>query len=195
MKAKPVSVGGLAGLAVLCLGQLAAAAGLASSADFIVLAPDQAIADEVLQAATRYRRDYALRFAGGELLAGRGRTAISVRLSDREDHDLVWLIDAPGRKLHQVWIAAPRDRCAGASLAHAIGCAVLGTLNGPPAAGQGFAIIKGPERFSKGPDRFSKGPDRFNAGTSRRPAAPLLPQLPPVNPQLPSCPCQAKGCQ
>jgi hypothetical protein len=119
--------------AALCIAASLAAApafaktGYASSRTFIVFAPDQALADEVLRAAEERRAAIARRWLGTELPAGVGRTMIHVETTDGLERCFTWAIDAPGRTFHKVYLQAPRERVAGAPLAHEIAHVVLAT--------------------------------------------------------------------
>lgn len=102
------------------------AAGMANDANFIVMADDQATADAVLQAANRYRAEGARQWLGHELAEGSGRTSITVVLN-AENVGVTWPVDAPQRRLHQMWIWGPLDEATGALLRHESLHAVLST--------------------------------------------------------------------
>ena len=139
-------------LACLVLSSPSAAqgAGLAYSDNFIVMAPDQPLADEVRDAAEGLRKQIALEWLGAELPPGKGRTVISVNIVEAANRGLTWLIDHPKRKMHSTWLTTSREGATGPLLAHEIVHVVLGTYfpGGLPAwANEGIASLQdGPKR-------------------------------------------------
>jgi len=133
-----------AALLALLPAAAADAAGLAYSDNFIVLAFDQPLANDVLDAAEGLRKQIATDWLGAELPAGKGRTGIGVLLSDTRDNGLTWPIDSPKRKIHRIWLRTSRDGAVSATLAHEITHVVfathlLGTL--PAWANEGIATL------------------------------------------------------
>ena len=111
-------------LLVPCVTQ---GAGFAHNANFIVLAPDQPLAEEVLAKADLFRKQVAEEWLGERLPTSVGRAVIHVELSDSGDSGQTWAIDAPGRKLHQVWLTTSRQRAVSSGLRHEITHVVLAT--------------------------------------------------------------------
>lgn len=103
------------------------AAGLARSENFIVMAPDQTLANEVLAAAEACRQEVATQWLGAPLPPSIGAAIIHVEVSDAEDSGMTWAIDHPDRKYHKVWLETSRERAVGATLKHEITHVVLAT--------------------------------------------------------------------
>ena len=103
------------------------AIGFAHDKTFIVYAPDQALADQVLAKAAEFRKAEAKNLLGVELEAGKGPTIITVALSDRENSGYTWPIDHPDRKFHEMWLTTTRECAAGSILRHEIRHVVLNT--------------------------------------------------------------------
>jgi hypothetical protein len=103
------------------------AVGFAHDATFIIYAPDQALAEQVLAKALEFRKAEAKDLLGTELEAGAGRTIITVKVSATEDSGFTWPIDQPGRKFHNMWLTTSRERAAGSTLRHEIRHVVLNT--------------------------------------------------------------------
>jgi hypothetical protein len=114
-------------LAVCLLLPLASASagGLAFSQQFIVGAPDQALADAVLQQAEALRMQFADDWLGGQLPPTPGRVVIHVFLSDHEDRGRTWMDDSPELKHNIVWLTTSRARATGSTLAHEISHVML----------------------------------------------------------------------
>ena len=94
---------------LFCLGLPSTfAVGFAHDETFIVYAPDQALADQVLAKAEKFRKAEAKDLLGEELEAGLGRTIITVKVSATEDNGFTWPIDHPDRKFHNVWLTTSR---------------------------------------------------------------------------------------
>lgn len=104
----------------LAAAPAAQAAGVARSENFIVMAPDQVLADQVLVRAEDYRRQAAKEWLGQELPPGVGRAIIHVVVCEAEDTGLTWPIDSPQRKFHRLFLRASRERLLGSGLGHEI---------------------------------------------------------------------------
>jgi len=102
-------------------------AGFAHDGNFTVLAPDQALAEEVLASANAYRRQIAEEWLGEALPPSVGETLIHVELSEREDTGLTWAIDSPQRRLHKTWLTTSREKAVGNTLRHEMAHIVLAT--------------------------------------------------------------------
>jgi len=100
-------------------------AGLAYNDDFIVLAPNQSLADGVLAKASAFRREIALEWLNEEIPLGVGRTVIHVQLSER-DKGLFLPIDSPDRKMHKMWIQTTESKI-DSTLRHEIAHLVMTT--------------------------------------------------------------------
>lgn len=102
-------------------------AGLAHNDNFIVMAPDQPLADQVLAQADYFRTSVALDWFGAEMPAGEGRAIIHLELSNTRDLGLTWPMDSPNRKFHRVWLVTSADRALGSTLHHEIAHVLLAT--------------------------------------------------------------------
>lgn len=109
------------------IASVAQGAGFAHNDNFIVLAPDQALAEEVLDRAEDFRALVAQEWLDEELPPSVGRAVIHVSLSDWEDSGLTWAIDCPERKYHKLWVKGTRDQVLGSTLRHEIVHMVLVT--------------------------------------------------------------------
>lgn len=105
----------------------AQAAGFAHDENFVVLAPDQALANAVLAKANEFRKQAAKEWLGEELPPSIGQSVIHVEYSNTEDSALTWPIDSPGRTLHKVWLTTNTERAIGSTLHHEITHVVLAT--------------------------------------------------------------------
>ena len=103
------------------------AVGFAHDETFIVYAPDQILADQVLARAEQFRKAEARDLLGAELERGVGRTIITVELSASRDSGFTWPIDHPDRKFHNMWLTTLRERASGSTLRHEIRHVVLNT--------------------------------------------------------------------
>jgi len=114
---------------LFCLGLPSTlfAVGFAHNETFIVYAPDQALADQVLAKAQEFRKAEAKDLLGVELEPRAGRTIITVEVSATEDSGFTWPIDHPDRKFHSTWLTTSRERAAGSTLRHEIRHIVLNT--------------------------------------------------------------------
>ena len=111
----------------LCVPSTLLAVGFAHDESFIVYAPDQELADQVLAKAGEFRRAESRDLLGMELEPNAGRTIITVRLSETADGGFTWPIDHPDRKFHNMWLTTSRERAAGSTLRHEIRHVVLNT--------------------------------------------------------------------
>jgi hypothetical protein len=114
-------------LAGMALPAVALGAGLAHNENFIVLAPDQLLADEVLAKANTYRVELAKELFGKELPAGAGRTIIDVSLPKDKEFALTWPIDSPQRECHKMWLTATEENAVGPTLRHEMVHVLLAT--------------------------------------------------------------------
>lgn len=117
--------------------------GRASSDNFVVYAPTQELASEVIQRAESLRKEFAREFFGEVIPTGVGLTSIHVRLSENADEGRTWLTDDPKRGCHLVWLSTT-DNTFPTSLRHEMIHVVLGTkLFGrvPCWADEGLACI------------------------------------------------------
>jgi len=124
----------LATLAVLWVGSVGHAAGLAHNDNFIVFAQSgvtprvaQELADSLMIRAGQYRKQIAEDWLGSPLPSGVGRATINLRLSDLKDTGLTWAIDHPSRKTHTVYLVTSADKALGQTLAHEMVHVVLAT--------------------------------------------------------------------
>lgn len=114
-------------LAALFVHSVTNAAGLSRSENFIVVAPDQKIADELLKAAEKYRQEVAVQWLGEPLPPSVGPAIINLELLPANDRGITWAIDSPERKYHKVWLETSRKQAVGAILKHEITHVVLAT--------------------------------------------------------------------
>lgn len=114
-------------LFILLIPSVAFGAGFAHDANFLVLAPNQQLAEDVLASANDIRAHVAKEWLGEELPPSVGRTVISVTISEWEDRGLAWPIDTPKRTLHKVWLRTTQDGAVGGPLAHEVVHIVLAT--------------------------------------------------------------------
>ena len=103
------------------------AVGFAHDETFIVYAPCQELADQVLAKAQEFRKAEAIDLLGEELEPHAGRTIISVTVSASEDSGFTWPVDRPDRKFHNMWLTTSPERAAGSTLRHEIRHVVLNT--------------------------------------------------------------------
>jgi hypothetical protein len=107
------------------------AADMALTANFNVMAPDEAMAKSVARQAEAFRKEAALEWFGKELPRGQGPAMISIEISAKEDEGLTWPIDTPERKFHQVWLTTSAKRATGTTLHHEIVHTVLDSFTYP----------------------------------------------------------------
>ena len=107
------------------------AAGLATSPNFSVMAPNKVIADAVVKQAESMRKEAALEWLGRELSQGQGPTMITVDISSSEDDGLTWPIDCPERKFHHIWLTTSLSRAVGTTLNHEVVHTVLESYSSP----------------------------------------------------------------
>ncbi len=118
---------------LLCAVLVSAAphdSGLASSANFIVHAPDQSTAEGVLRSAEYFRRSLAIDWLGEPLPQGAGPVIVHVRISEQEDLGAMLPLDPPQRTHHIVWLQTSSRMAQGATLAHELLHCVLATKFG-----------------------------------------------------------------
>lgn len=124
----------------------------AASANFVVSAPDKALAEEVLRKAESLRQSLAQRWLKETLPAGVGPTVIRVKLSQAEDKGLSWVADNQARLSHLMWLTTSRELAVGSTLAHEMTHVVLATRypgEMPPFATEGAACEQDdPERLA-----------------------------------------------
>jgi hypothetical protein len=121
-------------LGALLLSSNLHAAGLVSTANFIVLTPaiptqevGQKYAQEVLNRAEGLRDEIANEWLGEQLPEGAGRTIISVHFSNSEDSALTWAKDDPSRKFHNIYLTTSPESAMRGRLRHEMVHAVLAT--------------------------------------------------------------------
>jgi hypothetical protein len=120
---------------LICISLIAAGTvrggGLAHDNDFVVLAPDQDLADAVLAKAVQFRREIAVEWLEEELPPSVGRVTIHVEISQSgNDQALFWPMDSAERTMHKLWLTCPRDLAVGSTLAHEMTHVVLATRFG-----------------------------------------------------------------
>lgn len=108
----------LVSFVVFTPAEIACGGGFSFSDNFIVLAPDQRIADQVLDQAERFRKDLAVRWLGEPLPAGVGRALVCVELSYKNSDGGFWPIDDARRKLHRLRVTMAPDKPLTHILAH-----------------------------------------------------------------------------
>jgi len=133
---------------LLCAALVSAAPadiGLASSANFIVHAPNQRIADDVLRHAEQYRVELAQAWIGQTLPEGEGPVIIHVRISPDDDHAAMLPLRKPHRTHHIIWLKTSEQLACGATLAHELLHCILATKYGerlPAFAQEGCAGVE-----------------------------------------------------
>ncbi len=136
-------------LLALCCGPAEAAtestSGFASSDNFVVYAPTQELADEVLKKSEQLRTKLARAWLDKELAPGVGVAMIYVSLSLTEDTGFTWPKDDPAKKYHSVTLKSSRDKVVGVTLAHELTHVILATEFGgrlPRWADEGIACFQ-----------------------------------------------------
>ena len=122
--------------------------GIARSGNFIVMADDGLLADNVLSAAETLRYTLAKQWLGRELPEGEGRTSITVRIRPDRDDAVFWPKDHPDRHFHRMWVFAPIDRLTGTTFEHEMTHLVLELAYGdalPTWASEGAACRRDDE--------------------------------------------------
>jgi hypothetical protein len=118
-------------------------ADMSAGSNFVVLAPNRAVADAVAAQAEIYRAKAAQEWLGEKLPERQGRTLINVEIDTQKDEGATWPIDCKERTLHQVWLSTSLDRALGSTLRHEVVHTVLDTHfypEAPPAwASEGIA--------------------------------------------------------
>lgn len=116
-------------LLALCCGPAEAVtespSGFASSDNFVVYAPTQELADEVLKKSEQLRTKLARAWLDKELAPGVGAAMIYVSLSDRESHGLTSPKNRPDEKYHAVTIRSSRDKTLNVILPHELTHALI----------------------------------------------------------------------
>jgi hypothetical protein len=107
---------------------IANAAGTALTANFSVIAPDEAIAQRVATQAETFRKQAALEWFGKELPSGKGPVMVHVALSEGEDKALSWCKDSPAQKFHRIWLTTSADKATGSTLNHEVVHTVIATF-------------------------------------------------------------------
>jgi hypothetical protein len=132
-------------LAIALLLVSSAHGAIPSTKNFIVVAPDDMLAAEILKEAELLRKHVALACLGEELPDGVGPTIISVELSDTVDRATFWPVDHPLRTHHRLWLTTSRASATGPKLAHEITHLVLHVRYGdqlPAWVDEGFASMQ-----------------------------------------------------
>lgn len=118
-------------LLALCLGQsevtTSPRSGFSSSDNFVVYAPDQELADEVLKKAEQLRTQLAKAWLGKELATGEGVCMIRIKLSQTEHSALTWPKEHPAKHYHNITIKSQRANVVGNTLAHELTHVVMAT--------------------------------------------------------------------
>lgn len=118
-------------LLALCCGPAEAAtestSGFASSDNFVVYAPTQELADEVLKKSEQLRTKLARAWLDKELAPGVGAAMIHIILSQKEDRGFTWPKDHPAKRYHSVTIKSSRKKALGVTLAHELTHVILAT--------------------------------------------------------------------
>ncbi len=113
--------------AALAIPAVTRAAEMAHNENFIVLAPDQAVAAAVLAQAERFRDEVAREWLGEPLPPSVGRATINIELTEGENRAFTWPAGGPDRKYHKVWLTASRAEAVGSTLRHEVAHLVLHT--------------------------------------------------------------------
>ena len=136
-------------LLALCCGPAEAAtestSGFASSDNFVIYAPTQELADEVLKKSEQFRTKLARAWLDKELASGVGAAMIYVSLSNGENHGFTWPKNQPDEKYHSVTIRSSREKALGVILPHELTHALLATEFGeqlPQWADEGAACYQ-----------------------------------------------------
>lgn len=133
---------------LLCAALVAAAPadiGLASSPNFIVHAPNQRIAEDVLRHAEQYRVQQAQAWLGHTLPEGEGPVIIHVRISPDDDTAAMLPLKRPQRTHHIIWLQTSEQLACGETLAHELLHCILATKYGerlPAFAQEGCAGLE-----------------------------------------------------
>ncbi len=114
----------------------------AANKNFIVRAPSNTLAREVLTSAEDLRLKLAKEWLRSPLPKGKGLALICVSISADRDEGLAWVADSPDSLSHIVWLTTSHERAVGSTLAHELTHVVLATeFPGqlPPWASEGAA--------------------------------------------------------
>ena len=116
-------------LLALCCGPAEAAtestSGFASSDNFVVYAPTQELADEVLKKSEQLRTKLARAWLDKELAPGVGAAMIYVSLSNGENHGVTSPKNRPDEKYHAVTIRSSREKALNVILPHELTHALI----------------------------------------------------------------------
>jgi hypothetical protein len=136
-------------LLALCCGPAEAAtestSGFASSDNFVVYAPTQELADEVLKKSETLRTKLARAWLDKELAPGVGAAMIHVSLANGESHGFTWPKSQPDEKYHSVTIKSSREKALNIILPHELTHALMATEFGgrlPRWANEGVACFQ-----------------------------------------------------
>jgi hypothetical protein len=114
----------------LCLAPAATAlsAGYAHDENFVVMAPEQDLADAVLASANKFRAESADVWLGEKLPSSVGRAVIHVTLDETKQEGMFWPVGPNSkRSMHKLWISGNRDQVVGSVLRHEVTHVVMAT--------------------------------------------------------------------
>lgn len=110
------------------------AAGMASSANFLIVTPAQPsqehgdkFAQLVLERAEQFRAQVAKEWLGDALPDGGIRTVVSIRFTNMENSGFTWAKDNPSSTFHNVYLSTSPSKASGAMLNHEIAHTVFAT--------------------------------------------------------------------
>ncbi|MFO7905606.1 MAG: hypothetical protein R6U98_23295 [Pirellulaceae bacterium] len=106
--------------ALLTCATAAFGSGFTHSDNFIVFAPDQETASEILKKAEQYRRILAIQWFGEELSSSSRRTLTSVIMDGKTTHAEFWAMDGDDGKHYKLDLVNFREETLDAALAHEI---------------------------------------------------------------------------
>ncbi len=136
-------------LLALCCGPAEAVtestSGFASSDNFVVYAPTQELADEVLKKSEQLRTKLARAWLDKELAPGVGAAMIFIKSSNTESHGFTWPKNRPEEKYHSVTIRSSREATLATILPHELTHALMATEFGgklPRWADEGVACFQ-----------------------------------------------------
>ena len=136
-------------LLALCCGPAEAVtestSGFASSDNFVVYAPTQELADEVLKKSEQLRTKLARAWLDKELAPGVGAAMIYVSLTNGESHGFTWPKNQTDEKYHSMTIKSSREKALGVILPHELTHALMATEFGgklPRWADEGVACFQ-----------------------------------------------------
>jgi hypothetical protein len=121
-------------ISVCLVGARASAGGFASNENFIVQIAaegkemaDRALAEEIADQASQYRRQIAREWLGEALPPSVGRTYLSVMVTDAKDLGRTWPKNTVTGQYHHVHLSTCRGGALGGTLAHEVAHVVLAT--------------------------------------------------------------------